>query len=142
MLGGLFSQGRQVSTSRLGGFLLLFGLARLRRLRPISHRQKTETARIEAWLTSALNAARNNYDLGVEIIGLQRLVKGYGETHERGLRRYGAILQTLQGLVEHRDSATIARTLAQAALKDDTGRLLAREIKAAGGAPMVELAAG
>jgi indolepyruvate ferredoxin oxidoreductase beta subunit len=141
LLGGLFSQGRQVSTSKLGGFLLLFGLARMRRFRPLSHRHKTEMARIEAWLASALNAARNNYDLGVEIIALQRLVKGYGETHERGLRRYGAILQTLQGLVEHRDAAPIAHTLAQAALKDDSGRLLDREIKAVGGAPMVALAA-
>jgi indolepyruvate ferredoxin oxidoreductase beta subunit len=138
---GLFREGRQVSTSRLGGFLLLFGLARLRRLRPISHRQRIETARIEAWLASAVNAARSNYDLGVEVIALQRLVKGYGETHERGLRRYGAILATLTGLIERPGAEQAARAMSQAALKDDTGRLLAREIEAAGGAAMVELTA-
>lgn len=141
MLGGFFREGRQVSTSKLGGFLLLFGLARLRGMRPLSHRQVVERGRIEAWLASALNAARNNYDLGVEIVRLQRLVKGYGETHERGLRRYGAILQTLHGLVEHPEAAAMARKMAQAALKDDSGRLLAREIAAVGGAPMVELTA-
>ena len=135
----LFAGGRQISTSKLGGFLLLFGLARLRRFRPFSHRNHEETLRIEAWLTSALNAARNNYDLGVEILALQRLVKGYGETHARGLARYGAILATLQGHVETPGAEGLARRLAQAALKDDTGRLLAREITAAGGAPMVEL---
>ncbi len=97
--------------------------------------------RLEAWLASALNAARNNYDLGVEILALQRLVKGYGETHARGLARYGAILATLQNLVETPGAETIARRLAQAALKDDTGRLLAREITAVGGAPMVEVSA-
>jgi indolepyruvate ferredoxin oxidoreductase, beta subunit len=140
MLAGLFAEGRQVSTSKLGGFLLLFGLARLRGLRRGSHRHKTEMARIEAWLASALNAARNNYDLGVEIIALQRLVKGYGETHERGLRRYSAILATLQTLVEQPGADQLARKFAAAALKDDTGRLLAREIEAAGGAAMVELA--
>ena len=139
--GGLFRQGRQVSTTRLAGFLLLFGIARLRALRPFSHRHHIETERIEAWLASALNAARNNYDLGVEIIGLQRLVKGYGETHERGLRRYGAILATLAPLVDQAGAAQTAGVLAKAALKDDTGRLLAREITAAGGAPMVEVAA-
>jgi len=141
MLSGFFREGRQVSTSKLGGFLLLFGLARLRGLRPISHRHAVEQARIEAWLASALNAARNNYDLGVEIVRLQRLVKGYGDTHERGLRRYGAILQTLHGLVEHPEAAIMARKMAQAALKDDSGRLLAREIEAVGGAPMIDLAA-
>ena len=140
LLSGFFRQGRQISTSRLGGFLLLFGLARLRGLRPISHRHAVEQARIEAWLSSALNAARNNYDLGVEIIALQRLVKGYGETHERGLRRYGAILATLHGLVEHPEAAAMARAMAHAAMKDDSGRLLAREIQSIGGAPMVDLA--
>lgn len=141
MLAGLFREGRHVSTSKLGGFLLLFGLARLRRLRPISHRNRVETQRIEAWLASAVNAARGNYDLGVEVIGLQRLVKGYGETHERGLRRYGAILATLQTLTETPGADAAARAMSKAALKDDTGRLLAREIEAAGGAAMVELAA-
>ena len=135
----LFDRGRQVSTSRLGGFLLMFGLARLRRLRPMSHRYRVESERIEAWLTSAVNAARSNYDLGVEILGLQRLVKGYGETHERGLRSYGAVLQTLRPLVERPDSVAVARQLVQAALKDDSGTLLSRAIAAAGGAPMVEV---
>jgi indolepyruvate ferredoxin oxidoreductase, beta subunit len=137
---GFFREGRKISTSRLGGFLMLFLLARLRGLRPYSHRQKVETERIGAWLASATNAARMNYDLGVEIIALQRLVKGYGETHERGLRRYGAILHTLQGLLERPDADARARAMAAAALKDDTGRLLTREIEASGGAPMVELA--
>jgi indolepyruvate ferredoxin oxidoreductase beta subunit len=141
MTAGLFREGRQVSTSKLGGFLLLFSLARLRRLRPMSHRNKVETQRIEAWLASAVNAARGNYDLGVEVIALQRLVKGYGETHERGLRRYGAILATLQTLTESPGADAAARAMSKAALKDDTGRLLAREIEAAGGAAMVELAA-
>ncbi len=141
LFGRFFDQGRQVSTSKLGGFLLLFGLARLRGLRPMSHRHRSETERIEAWLASAVNAARNNYDLGVEIIALQRLVKGYGETHERGLRGYGAILQTLRPLIERPDAAKVARALAQAALKDDSGRLLAREIAAVGGPSMIELAA-
>jgi indolepyruvate ferredoxin oxidoreductase beta subunit len=140
LLAPLFERGRQVSTSKLGGFLLLFGLARLRALRPLSHRHRVETERIGAWLASATNAARANYDLGVEIIALQRLVKGYGETHERGLRRYGAILQTLSGLTERRDAAQIARRLAQAALKDESGALLAREVEAAGGAAMIALA--
>jgi indolepyruvate ferredoxin oxidoreductase beta subunit len=141
LLERLFDKGRQVSTSRLGGFLLMFGLARLRRMRPMSHRYRVERERIEAWLTSAVNAARSNYDLGVEIIGLQRLVKGYGETHERGLRSYGAVLQTLRPLIERPDSVSVARQLVQAALKDDSGVLLARAIAAAGGAPMVEVVA-
>ena len=141
LFAGAFAEGRRVTTSRLGGFLLLFGLARLRRLRPASHRYRVETARIEAWLASATNAARADYDLGVEVIRLQRLVKGYGETHERGLRSYGAILQVLGGLVERRGAAAAARTLAEAALKDESGRLLAREIERLGAPAMVQVPA-
>jgi indolepyruvate ferredoxin oxidoreductase beta subunit len=134
-LGRWFRSGRQVSTSRLGGFLLLFALARLRRLRPASHRQAEETARIETWLASALNAARGDYDLGVAVIALQRLVKGYGETHDRGLHRYGVILAALHPLIDRPGAAAMAHTLTAAALKDDTGVLLAKAIEASRAGP-------
>ena len=88
LLTPLIDRDRKVTTSRLGGFLLLWGLARLRRFRPGSLRYADEQAAIAAWLERAVDAARLDYDLAVEIVRLQRLVKGYGDTHANGLRNY------------------------------------------------------
>ena len=52
---GRFTQkGRVVQTSSLRGFLLLYFVASLRRIRPVSLRYQTEQQRIEAWWAQAL----------------------------------------------------------------------------------------
>ena len=60
----LLERDRTVTTSRLGGFLLLWTIARLRRFRRGTHRFAVEEGRIEAWLASALNAARRDPGAG------------------------------------------------------------------------------
>jgi indolepyruvate ferredoxin oxidoreductase beta subunit len=126
----VLSQGRFVTTTRLTGFLLLWSIARLRRFRPRTLRYRDEQQRIEAWLASAINAARTDYGLGVEIIRLQRLVKGYGETHARGLRNFSTILALIPRLVEAGAAAGRLKALHEAALKDDEGIALGRAIRA------------
>ena len=80
------------------------------------------------WLASALNAARKDGELAVEIIHCQRLVKGYGDTHARGLHNFATIMRSLPDVVQRAGSAAIVRTLREAALKDDEGRALARAV--------------
>lgn len=120
----LLERDRTVTTTRLGGFLLLYLLARLRRFRRGTYRFTVEQARIQAWLASAVNAARHDPALGVEIIRCQRLVKGYGDTHTRGLRSFGQIMALLPGLVARHDAAATMQALRDAALKDDEGLAL------------------
>lgn len=123
---------RVVHTTRLGGFLLLYGLARLRRYRTYSLRYAVEQARIEAWLAQALDAARTNPALGVEILRCQRLVKGYGDTHARGLANFAAVARTLPILMGREDAGPTLARLRDAALADDEGRALARALDEAG----------
>jgi indolepyruvate ferredoxin oxidoreductase beta subunit len=79
-----------------------------------------ENRRIEDWLGRIAEAARHNPELAVEVAQCQRLVKGYSETHERGLRNYdtlmGAVRRTGAGLAP----ATL-RELREAALADEQG---------------------
>ena len=124
LLTPLVDRPRTVTTSRLGGFLLLWGLARLRRFRPGSLRYVREQALIEAWLARAVDAARSDYDLGVQILGLQRLVKGYGDTHANGLRSFGRIMAAAEGLEGRRGAAEAVAALRAAALKEEDGRAL------------------
>jgi indolepyruvate ferredoxin oxidoreductase beta subunit len=119
----LAQKGRVVSTSSTGGFLLLYGLSSLRRWRRATLRFQLENARIEQWLASIATAAAMNPALGVEVAQCQRLVKGYGDTHSRGLANY----TTLMGAVQRAGSRLAAATLHElrdAALADEHGKQL------------------
>jgi indolepyruvate ferredoxin oxidoreductase beta subunit len=116
-------EGRVVATSSMRGFLLLWGLARLRAVRRGTLRYAMENERIEQWLSHIAEAARLNPAVAVQVAQCQRLVKGYGDTHARGLANY----QTLMGAVQ-RAGATLAPAvlgeLRDAALADEHGKKL------------------
>ncbi len=86
-----FTAGRRISTSTIGGFALLRGMAALRRLRRGTLRFQIENQRIEAWLRQILAIAPKDPYLAVELAECQTLVKGYGDTHERGWRSFSRI---------------------------------------------------
>ena len=120
-------KGRVINTSSLGGFLLLHSLARLRRWRRVTLRYELENARIEAWLQRVRTLSAINPLLSLEAVQCQRLVKGYGDTHARGLRNY----ETLMSVVDrhHRTLApTTLRELRDAALADEHGKKLRQSL--------------
>ncbi len=121
-------KGRRVATTNLSGFFMLTMLASLKFMRRGSYRYGVEQARIENWLGMISDAAPRNYALACELAGLQRLIKGYGETHERGLGNYHAILRALDQV---KASSTPAQSLARlrdAALRDEDGAALRLEL--------------
>lgn len=120
----LLGDGRRVSTTKMRGFFLLNALASLRFTRRASYRFKLEEDRIVAWLSLIENATVTDYALACEIAGLQRLLKGYGETHERGLASYARITNALDRVRAQPDPASSLRILREAALKDEDGAVL------------------
>jgi indolepyruvate ferredoxin oxidoreductase beta subunit len=113
--------GRTVRTSSVRGYLLLYGVASLRRWRRATLRFAGEHARIDAWLRAIVACAAHDYPLAVEIARCQRLVKGYGDTHQRGSRSFGRLLAALPVLRQRPDAARRLAALAQAALADEHG---------------------
>ncbi len=126
----LLERDRTVTTSKTGGFMLLYLLSGLRRFRRGTFRFAVESERIDAWLASALNAARRDLALGIEVIRCQRLVKGYGDTHARGLHNFATIMRLLPSLIATSDAAPAVQRLRDAALKDDEGRALMNALAA------------
>jgi indolepyruvate ferredoxin oxidoreductase, beta subunit len=124
----LTRKGRTVRTSSIRGFLTLYAVASLKRLRPKSLRYATEQRSLEEWLTVVRARAERDYDLAVEVAACRGLVKGYGETIERGRERFTAIMAVLPEIARHPDAAAIARSLRHAANADDTGAALAARI--------------
>lgn len=120
----LFNKGRRLRTDSLRGFLMLHTLGGLKGWRLKSLRHATETAHREAWLATALGYLPQNYDLAVEVIRCRRLVKGYSDTHARGLSKFDKVLAAIALVKDRDDAADWARRLREAALKDEEGKAL------------------
>jgi indolepyruvate ferredoxin oxidoreductase beta subunit len=123
-----WTHGKQVRTSTISGFLLLHTVSGLRRWRRGTLRYQEENARIERWLERIGVLAPNHYALAVELARAQRLVKGYGDTHERGWRNFCALVDRLDALAARADGAEVLARLQTAALADEEGQALAREL--------------
>ena len=119
-----FSKGRKVQTSSLRGFLMLSLLANGRRWRRSTMRFQREDAGIEAWLERVRQLAASDYAAAVELVRCQKLIRGYGETHERGARNFARIMSALDGASGAGLAARIRR-LRDAALADEKGAKLA-----------------
>jgi indolepyruvate ferredoxin oxidoreductase, beta subunit len=125
---GRLTAGRRISTSTISGFVLLRGISALRRLRRGTLRFQIENQRIEAWLRQIADIAPRDYDSAVELAECQALVKGYGDTHERGWASFSQISALAPKLVGDPRAAAHLRVLREAALADDSGSQLARVI--------------
>jgi indolepyruvate ferredoxin oxidoreductase beta subunit len=138
---GRWTGGRQIRTGTIGGFLMLYVLGGLKRWRRSTLRFQEENSRIEAWLAHIERLAVGHYSLAVELARAQTLVKGYGETHERGWRNFTALVGQLEFLSTRSDGAVLLSRLQTAALADEEGQTLAREIAALGStAPLPAMA--
>ncbi len=116
-----FNRGRRVQTGRLRGFLALYLVSGLRRFRRGTLRHRHEQAHLDTWLELARRHVGGNYDLAVQILAARRLVKGYSDTHARGLSKYDRVVSAVPKLAARDDGADWLRRLVQAALLDENG---------------------
>ena len=125
----LFRRGRHLNTAKLSGFIALYALAALRRWRRGTLRYRIEQERIDAWLARIRERVAGDYELAVEIAECQRLVKGYGDTHERGWRNFTHIMRYIDAGSTQGELTARVRRLRAAALADEDGRQLDSALK-------------
>ncbi|QNQ08666.1 indolepyruvate oxidoreductase subunit beta family protein [Sphingomonas alpina] len=130
LLAPFFTSGRHVETTSLRWFILLRTMAWLRRWRPISLRFVEEQERIDAWLALAGKVAHRDTALAIEVIRCQSLIKGYGDTFDRGLRNFSTLMGLVPALMQRRDAAACLGALRNAALADDAGTALDTAVEA------------
>jgi indolepyruvate ferredoxin oxidoreductase beta subunit len=122
-----FAKGRHVRTTNIGWFLMLGLLARRRRKRRGTLRYAEENARIEAWLAAV--AGESDPRVAVELALCQNLIKGYGDTHARGLAKFDALMDAYRRVRGAPDAASTLRMLREAASKDEDGTALKRAMQ-------------
>jgi indolepyruvate ferredoxin oxidoreductase beta subunit len=117
-------RGRRIRSDRVAGFAALWLIAGLKPRRRGMLRHRREMDHIEAWLARATQARDADYALGVEVLNCRRLIKGYSDTHARGLSKFDRVLSAQPMLQGRPDPADWLRRLREAALKDEAGTAL------------------
>ena len=117
----MVNRGRRVRTDTLFWFTTLYVVGGLRRFRRSLYRHSIEKAHLEGLIDRVRMTRQENYDLAVEIIRCQRLIKGYSDTHMRGLSKFSRVLEAIDLIRDRDDAADWARRLREAALRDVDG---------------------
>ncbi|MDO5604029.1 MAG: indolepyruvate oxidoreductase subunit beta family protein [Paracoccus sp. (in: a-proteobacteria)] len=120
----LFGHGRRLRSDGMIGFALLHLLGGMRgwRLRSLRHAQ--EQHHLNLWLGRALSLRAADYALAVEMIRCRRLIKGYSDTHGRGISKFDRVTAAADSLTGRADAADWIRRLREAALMDEEGQAL------------------
>jgi indolepyruvate ferredoxin oxidoreductase beta subunit len=125
----MVNRGRRVETATLRGFLQLYLVSGLRRFRRKLLRHADEMVHMEDWLGLALRTLPQNYDLARAILAARRLVKGYSDTHARGLSKFDRVISAVPVLLAREDGGQWMDRLISAALKDENGDALDGALK-------------
>jgi len=138
--------GMEINSTSITGYLRFRLLAKLRWWRPRGHRFKQEQTQIESWLGLIAEAARNSGELALEVTECARLIKGYGDTHARGLANYRTIearviRPALAGQIPLARAADALASARTAALVDPEGESLAKCLAGIEGQPSFGIAA-
>ncbi|NNE51308.1 MAG: indolepyruvate oxidoreductase subunit beta family protein [Sulfitobacter sp.] len=129
LLDRLFNKGRRLRTHTLRSFLMLHFLGGLKRYRLRTRRHEVEVAHLEGWLKESLSVLDQDYALAVELLKNRRLIKGYSDTHARGLTKFGTVMGAAALLKGREDAAEWMARLREAALQDPEGKALEGAIK-------------
>jgi indolepyruvate ferredoxin oxidoreductase beta subunit len=129
LFGWIFRKPRRVRSGTIRWFLVLYLTAACRPIRRTTLRHRREMAHLDRWLAVAAENVAKNYDLAVEIVSARRLVKGYSDTHARGLSKFERVLGAVPLLAGRADGADWMRRLRDAALLDEAGIALDGALK-------------
>jgi indolepyruvate ferredoxin oxidoreductase beta subunit len=128
-LDAIVNKGRRVQTGTIFWFLSLYAVSALRPWRRGMLRHHHERAHVEAWLAQAEAQAKTNYDLAVQIVAARRLVKGYSDTHARGVSKFDRVVSAVPLLARRDDGGVWLGRLIKAGLLDEDGTALDGALK-------------
>lgn len=116
-----FNRGRRIRTDSLRGFAMLYFLGGLRGWRRKTLRHRMEQDHLESWLKMVSGYLPDRYAMAVETLRCRRLIKGYSDTHARGLSKFDKVLAGARMVENRNDGPEWVARLREAALKDEKG---------------------
>jgi len=129
ILNRVFNRGRRLRTDGILSFMGLYFIGGLRNYRLRTLRHKQEVAHLEKWLARAADIQTQDYALAVELLKNRRLIKGYSDTHKRGLNKFDSVMEAADLLIGRADAAEWMARLRTSALQDPDGKALMGTLK-------------
>ncbi|HEU5189110.1 MAG TPA: indolepyruvate oxidoreductase subunit beta family protein [Methylomirabilota bacterium] len=126
--------GQHVRTTTVLGFLRVWGLGRLRFLRPRSLRAAREWALIERWRRAVLECAAVDTELAIEVAETAAVVRGYGGVRRRLAAAFGRLLDEIVAPAVARDRAAGAGYARSRRIVAEARRLLLADEQGIGAA--------
>ena len=124
VVGKATRDGIVVNTTGIVGYSMLWTMARFRPVRPRSLRFGREQQAVDGWLDRAVRLGATDPELAREVVECQRVLKGYGATHEHGRESFALLMAAVDGFGDRTDGPAELRRLRAAALADEDGRAL------------------
>ncbi|MEI4279983.1 indolepyruvate oxidoreductase subunit beta family protein [Klenkia terrae] len=124
VVGKVTRDGIVVNTTGIVGYSMLWTMAHGRPLRPRSLRFGREQEAIDAWLDHAVRLGATDPALAREVVECQRVLKGYGATHEHGRESFALLMEAVDAFTGSDDDAARLARLRTAALADEDGATL------------------
>jgi len=88
-------KGMKINSSTISGFLILKILSLFRLIRPISLRYKEEQNNIEKWINNLILSLDKSISFSEGLADMPQILKGYGDTWDRGIKKYNKINDAL-----------------------------------------------
>jgi len=130
LLARRLNKGQRVRSQSVRGQLMLHTLAGLRRWRRHAQRHRVEMAHIDLWLNTVRELMASDYTLALEVLRCRRLVKGYSDTHARGMSKFDRLLLAARKLKGDAQAAARLAELRALALSDPQGVQFTRQCDA------------
>ncbi|QBF30503.1 indolepyruvate oxidoreductase subunit beta family protein [Thalassococcus sp. S3] len=124
LLDRLINKGRRIRTDTIRGFGMLWLVSMVRPYRRRLLRHRVETAHLTDLMRLSLDVLPDSYDMAVEVLACQRLIKGYSDTHARGHSKFGRVISMVPVLRTRDDGADWLARLREAGLQDEKGDAL------------------
>jgi indolepyruvate ferredoxin oxidoreductase beta subunit len=88
-------KGMKINSSTILGFLILKILSLFRIIRPLSLRYKEEQNNIDKWIDNIILSLNQSISFSEGLADMPQILKGYGDTWDRGIQKYNKINDAL-----------------------------------------------
>ncbi len=108
-------KGIKINSLTISGFIILKFLSSFRYIRPVSLRYKEEQKNIDIWINNLILSLNKSISFSEGLADMPQLLKGYGDTWDRGIKKYNkindALIKNKLNHIEEKDGAVLKEAI-------------------------------
>ena len=108
-------KGMKINSLTISGFIILKFLSSFRHIRPVSLRYNEEQKNIDIWINNLILSLNKSISFSEGLADMPQLLKGYGDTWDRGIKKYNKINDVLiknkLNHIEEKDGAVLKEAI-------------------------------